>query len=229
MDGSPSVTDWIQAISTGVSFLLTIPVLVYGGYKILFRDIEQEKKLDSLEKIAARQQDVVDKMQEQINDIKVQTMLMNESNDIAKMQLDVLSDLVKGQVELQKKKLEDKELAQIKHLNEIKPYFQFFGSMGGADGSIKVRLINRRGTAENMKVINDSTAVIALYPISDRVVVERGQELGIEGRILDVSQMIFTEASFRLVVHDIEGHVYSQTIYLRHRSFTVDNPVPFAD
>ena len=64
-----SITDWISAIGV----LLGVPITIVSLYKLFMKDKEQERKLNSLEKMAIEQNNIVLQLKSQADQMIIQS------------------------------------------------------------------------------------------------------------------------------------------------------------
>lgn len=145
----PSITDWISATGT----FLGVPAAIFGIFRLFKKDIELERKLTALESISASQNDLVDKMQVEIDlllvqtgEFKYQSTLMFDHNKLIEKQIEDQANLSLSAQAIEEKKI---AIEQQKRLIEIKPYFTY-RSASAPTYNYFLGLLNKGQTAQEI-------------------------------------------------------------------------------
>ena len=204
---TPNITDWITAIAA----LFGIGPIVWGVIKLFLRDKEKEERLRFM-------QEQLDEIKMQTSEFKYQSNLMKEANDLLEKQISIQSDIFLQSKDSDKRKI---ELEEQKRISETKPYFVYQSSSSSSDNfSIKVR--NNGAAAENIK-INDATEDLLVHPLPNNMRVEHGQTITIAGRTENTnSQQV--SGKILLSYFDVDGREYFQNINKIRHGFNIDPP-----
>jgi len=210
----PSITDWISSIAS----LLGVPIILWGIIKLFIKDKAQERKLDSLDRLAVSQNEIIKKMAEQINELARQTSeyqcqseLMRESNNLINKQIELQNDIFLHSRLSEEKKL---ELQKMKRINDIKPYFVKNTTASSSD-SITIKLKNNGNTASSLKLEKIVGEFISFGKLNFEKEIEKDRILEVNGNIsssgqnMDNGQRVY---EFDLYFEDIDRNRYKQNI-----------------
>ncbi|MEZ7496596.1 hypothetical protein QO206_13965 [Leeuwenhoekiella aequorea] len=221
-----SITDWISAIGV----LLGVPITIVSLYKLFMKDKEQERKLNSLEKMAIEQNNIVlqlksqaDQMIIQSGHFQYQASLMKESNRLIEKQLELQTGIFLHDKDTAESKI---KLEAQKRLSEIKPYFSFEGSSSGPDG-FKLMLQNLGKRAENVTIKEVDTKFVNLQPKIENRSVDNNNLLNINGYPNANTHNPAIEEPYEIDLNfsDIDGNKYFQKIKkVRNGSYLIEDP-----
>jgi len=210
----PSIPDWISAISS----FLGIPLIIWGIIKIFKKDKAQERKLTALENLAVSQNEVINKMTEEINELAKQTSeyqyqssLMEQSNKLIGKQIEIQNDIfLHNKVTEQRKQ----ELQEIERMNKVKPHFTF--TMGTSSSiNMMIKLKNKGATAKKLRIEKIGGDFIQFRNLKFEDDIENG-------KIIEISANINSNApgfnnlqrayELELFFEDIDGRAYKQRL-----------------
>jgi len=210
----PLITDWINSIAA----LLGVPIVVWGVIKLFLKDQAQERKLNSLEKLAVSQDEMNIKMTEQIQELAKQTAeyqfqseLMQESNSLIIKQIELQNDIFLHNKGIEEKKL---EIQNIKRVNEIKPYFVTHGGYGSSS-NFSFSIKNKGNTARNLSIKKLNGDNIHFEKLNSEIEIDTGNSIEIkasistQGRYSDNGSR---EYEIELYYEDIDGNKYRSDI-----------------
>jgi predicted small secreted protein len=211
----PLITDWINSFAT----LLGIPIVIVGLFKLFIQDKSKERKLNSLEKLALTQVEMIKKMTEQVTELSKQTSefqyqseLMKDSNQIISKQLELNKSIFLHTMQVDEKRL---DLQRIKRVNEIKPRFIYAGGTTSS-GKITILLKNKGNIAKHLRIENNSDQYVTFSGLSSKIEIEKDKPVELignvksNGRFSNNADRLF-EA--QLYFEDIDGNKYKQRIF----------------
>jgi hypothetical protein len=89
LTGSAAITDWIRAIAA----LLTVPVAIWGIFKLFIKDKAQDRKLSSLEKLAQSQIEANTHLKGQVRQLELTTSTLKNHSEYFAGNLNRLTEL----------------------------------------------------------------------------------------------------------------------------------------
>lgn len=223
----PNITDWISSIGT----LIGIPTAAWGIIKLFRKNKEQERKINSLESLANAQNDVVLKMNEQVEELSRQTSefqyqseLMKEFNEMTRLSFEIQNKNYLKTAETEAEKL---ELQKLERFSAIKPHFIFSGGKSNPTG-FSVSLLNKGYTAKNLSIKQIGNEFATFRQIDNSKEFDKNDKLVIDGNAnsskthFNSNQVPFEiEISFS----DIDGNNYQQVLSRRNNSYKISYPV----
>jgi hypothetical protein len=211
----PLITDWINSIAA----LIGVPLIIWGIIKLFIKDKAQERKLNSLEKLAFSQDEMIKKMTEQIHELSNQTAefqyqseLMQEANSLFTRQVQLQSDRFLHEKDFKEREL---EIQKEKRLLEIKPYFNKRGGGSSSPSGVTLKLKNRGNTARNLVLNKIEGEFIRFVKLNPELEVDSGSDIELKGKANYTDRSKFTglhKYSLELLFEDIDGNRYRQTI-----------------
>ena len=225
---TPMWTDIIQAI--GIAFGL--PVTIWGIFQLFIKDRDKERKISALEQLAQAQNQVVNKLQDQVDQLafqsgqfQYQSSLMLDQNKLFEKQIDLQTSIFLHEKGIEEQKL---KIEKQKRMSEIRPYFYSSTSRSGPDGFI-LDLQNKGGEAKDIKLNPVKTDFVFIAPIPNSTNIGRGETLMIAGRPLpDKTYFTAYDVTFQanLEYIDIDGNKYQQMIQkLSNGKHTINEPI----
>ena len=223
----PSITDWMQAIGV----LLGVPLTIWGIFSLFRKDKEKERQLESLKKIAVSQDNVVQKLSEQVDQLAIQSSqfqyqssLMSESNKLFEKQIELQKDIFMHSVGIEMKKA---AIEKEKRNNEIKPFFTFELSHQSPE-VFKLILANKGGTALNLKIEEIEIKYALFSPLYKDLKIEQFGHLEIKGTprpenaFVNGNNITF---EINIAFEDIDGNPYYQNIVrLQTGKYIISDP-----
>lgn len=225
----PNITDWISAIAAAIG----IPLALVGFIKLIRRDKDRQKEINSLVELSKSQAEGLEEMkkilletQKQTQQLEFQTNHMKDLNDIFKEYFTTISLSLAQDKEYQGALL---GLESKKRKTEIKPHFIFSGGIGqGSIGSYQLRLKNIGKTAYLKDLIFDKDCPIDFFKgFDENKMVNENQEITITGQIKpDQGSVNVVPFSFELLFVDADNNKYKQRInrFSGGGSFKIENP-----
>jgi hypothetical protein len=213
IDNTPKITEWIQAIAA----IIAIPAAIVTFYKLIKRDRDKQKQIKMLTEIASENQ-------KQTQQFEYQSILMKESNDIFREQLNAISLSLSQNKDLNET-IKDFEFRKRKV--EIKPHFIFSGSFSSVPtGTIVIKLknIGKNACLKNIKSENQNIS----FPFEDmnNRMINHNDEIKIIGNIKDNSLNInIVDFSFKLIFTDEDNNYYEQLFNRINNTYKVENPI----
>lgn len=205
-------TDWISAIGT----LIGIPVAGWGIFKLFIKDKDQVQKLKFIE-------EQVEEFRKQTSQFELQTQLMIESNQLLEKQLQFQSEVY---LQTKSKEAVQEELEKQKRKNDIKPRFMFYGA-NGSGANFTVKLINKGGNAENIKINSVNTDFVSMVPLKENLNIDSEHILSLSG-IANPSKTYFNSnqvpCEILISFMNIDGDRYLQKITKSYNGYQVGNP-----
>jgi hypothetical protein len=211
---TPTITDWISAIASIIGTVAGLPLIIVGIFRLFKKDKQQERKLNSLENLATSQNEVIEKMSEQIVELSNQTFEFQQQsaslvdlNKLISKQIDLQNSIFLHDKDIEEKKL---ELERMKHLNEIKPYFRFSSGTGSS-----ITLTNEGKTAKNLQFGERESDDFHFTHIDPKSEIRIGEKTRImltrrgEGQRYDIMSGKY---KVELCFEDIDGNKYKQEI-----------------
>ncbi|GGI24022.1 hypothetical protein [Pedobacter mendelii] len=222
----PTITDWISAIGT----LLGIPAIIFGIFQLFRKDKNLEKQVNSLESLAKSQNDVVNKMTDEIQELsrqtsefQFQTEHMRDANDIAKKHLEIINEQF-----LQNKVTTENqvELQRLERLSKIKPHFTFSGGMSSPE-RFQVSLLNKGNTAKNIEIIQVDNELAKFNILEKSKEIDNNKKLEITG-YSDLSKTYFNSNQVpfdvELIYENEDGIKYKQKLTRQNQTYNLTNP-----
>jgi len=210
----PSITDWISAISSG----LGIPLIIWGIIKIFKKDKSQERKINSLENLAISQNEMINKLTEQIDELSKQTaefqfqsQLMKESNVLLSKQIELQNNIFLHDKGIEEKKL---EIQKIKRLGDIKPHFINNGSSSNSLNLV-INLRNKGNTAKNLILNKVRGEFLNFGQLNPDAEIDTGKNIEIKANVTPSGKNHDNgnrDYEIELLYEDIDGNKYRQTI-----------------
>ena len=221
----PTVTDWISAIGT----LLGVPTILWGIINLFRKNKELESQVKSLANLARSQNDISNKMNDEIQELsrqtsefQFQTIYMKEANEIAKKHLEIIIEQFLQNKTTTKKQV---ELQQLERLSKIKPHFTFSGGMS-TPKDFTITLLNKGNTAKNIELEQVDNELAKFYPLDKSQEIENNQKLEIKGHA-DFEKTFFNSNQvpydIELLYKDEDGNRYKQKLS-KNNGFNLTNP-----
>jgi uncharacterized coiled-coil protein SlyX len=218
----PNITDWMSAISATVG----IPLVIITLYKLLAKDKEKEKRLKAIESIAISQNEVVEKLQGQINELanqtsefQRQTSLMADANLLLEKQLELQADIYLDSKGIEEKKL---EIEEKKRLADIKPYFRYYGGISNPRG-FTINFINEGGDA-TINGLDVPVDCLADFREITPKLFKKGEKMNINGHANSNTYFNGNQVPFNILLKflDEDKNQYTQSISrTRNGSITI--------
>lgn len=148
----PLITDWFIACGA----LAGIPLAFWGIITLFIRDRNKERHLTALENMSNSQSQILNKMQEQIEELSKQTAqfqyqsyMMGEANKLFEKQIEVQITQFEHTKTINIKKA---ELDDLKRRESIKPYLIIDEAPSGPQG-FSIDILNKGQDAFNLKLV----------------------------------------------------------------------------
>jgi hypothetical protein len=200
---SPSITDWIQAIGV----MAALPLSIIAIIKLFIKDKERSVQIESLKKMAESQLVSTSNLLIQLEEIKKQTLLLSESNELIRAKNDFDKDILLKNESTNKEHL---ELAKLTRRNEIKPNFIEYGSIrSGYD--YKMALKNVGKPAKNIKFNFSNLSNICFASINANMdLISTDRSFDLRANIVDIHNPF----EYHLIISydDEDGNCYNQSI-----------------
>lgn len=210
----PLITDWM--IATGA--LAGVPLAIWGILTLFIKDKKKERQLNALEQVALAENQMLTKMQQQIDELSKQTaqfqyqsFLMLESNKLIERQIELQTAVFEHRKEFDQKK---QELEDQKRRDSIRPYLTNEGSNSGPYG-FTISIFNQGQDAFNLKIVPLDVQFIFPLELPDNTNLKGKNHLQLSSRV-DVMKTSYTNSQVPFEVDiqflDIDGNGYKQNI-----------------
>lgn len=218
----PSITDWISALGT----LAGVPLAILGFIFLFVKDKNKEKQLSSLERLANSQDELIRKMQMQVDQLYTQTIqfqyqsnLMLDHNKLIEKQIEIQTEANLNTMSLEEKKM---AFEKQKRLVEIKPHF--FVMDGNREGyTFKLSMVNQGHEAHNIdvRIVNSLDMTNARL---DTHFVRNNDYLNITFDVREIKQAKEYLLGIELNYTDSDRNAYYQYIDLENKHYTLTVP-----
>lgn len=219
---SSSITDWVQAIGV----LLGVPVAVWSIIKLFLKDKQKEHELTTLKDIAKSQNSLIGRINEQIDELKKQTLQftyqsdhLNEANQILREQIKIQTEAFLHDKDYKKKLL---KLENLKRKSEIKPFFKIKEYTNKLKPEID--LINLGNDAYNVRI---QTSDSLDKKISDLIERRKDLKFSVVTETSDEYSHLVRNIplEFTILFEDVDKNRYKQIISIHDMNYSISEPV----